>query len=430
MNKVTNIKNSSAIIIILLIFFIFINCIYFYLNLTTTLNNEVYSYYELFVNYQAGFIRRGLLGEIWWTLNHNFSIEPKVFFSIFFFIIYLLKIFLFFYLTKKFIISKYIFILIIFSPALLLFHIYSPELYFLKDSLIKFNLLLHAFIFYEFCYLKKDNKKYFRLLNFIIIPLTFILILIHEYQVFSISLHCLLTLGAIRSRRNYNFKKLIVSYLPLILPIILIVIFFGNQTQFDLLSKLLLNYNIELNHYLGGGLYSIIGGFYKWHFFYFSYRDFINLFFSFILSFVIFYVLFDSLIKQKVLLFHSKYQKKYLYYFIPVLIPMFLTSDHGRNLSFLSFYFVIFCLTLKLNTSALITKINFLNNDNIKKIFLILFLFFYVFLWKLNQMAGFGLRGIPHDIFQSSLFAELIKFIKYLYIYIDLNIYNLPEIKL
>ena len=39
-------------------------------------------------------------------------------------------------------------------------------------------------------------------------------------------------------------------------------------------------------------------------------------------------------------------------------------------------------------------------------------------------MAGFGLRGIPHDIFQSSLFAEFIKFIKYLYIYIDLNFYN------
>jgi hypothetical protein len=45
-------------------------------------------------------------------------------------------------------------------------------------------------------------------------------------------------------------------------------------------------------------------------------------------------------------------------------------------------------------------------------------------------MAGFGLRGIPNDIFQSSLFAEFIKFIKYLYIYIDLNFYNLPEIKL
>ena len=428
MITITDKRKNYAILVTLLLFFIFINYIYFYLNFTTTLNNETYSFHELFINYQAGFIRRGLLGELAWQLNNYFLIEPKSFFSIFFFIIYQIKILLLFYLSKKYIISKYIFILIVFSPALLLFHIYSPELFFLKDSLIKFSLLLHAVIFYEFCYLRKDNKIYFKLLNFIIIPFLFILILIHEYQVFSISLHCLLTLGAIKNKQN--IKKLIIPFIPLILPIILTVIFFGNQAQFDMLSNFLLEYNIKLNPYLGGGLYSYLGGFYKWHFFYFSYRDFINLFFSFILSFVIFYILFDTLIKQKILLFHSKYQKKYLYYFIPVLIPMFLTSDHGRNLSFLSFYFVTFCLTLNLNTLSLIKKINFINNDNIKKILLVLFLFFYVFLWKLNQMAGFGLRGIPNDIFQSSLFAEFIKFIKYLYIYIDLNFYNLPEIKL
>ena len=423
-----NKKNNFNFTLSFLLFFIFINYVYFYLNLTTTLNNEAYSFNELFINYQAGFIRRGLLGEISWILKHQFSIEPKIFFSIFFFVIYLLKIFLFFYLSKKFIISKYILILIIFSPALLLFHIYSPELYFLRDGFIKFSLLLHAVIFYKFFYLKKNKDLYFKLLNVIIIPLVFILILIHEYQVFSISLHILLTLGAIKTK--YEFKKLIICFAPLILSVILVAIFFGNETQFNLLSELLLKYNIKLNPYLGGGLYSYLGGFYKWHFFYFSYRDFINLFFSFILSFVIFYILFDYLIKKKILLFLSKYQKPYLYYFVPVLIPFFLTSDHGRNLSFLSFYFVIFCLSLKLNDSSLIKKINSLKKNNLNKIFLILFLFFYVFLWKLNQMAGFGLRGIPNDIFQSSLFAEFIKFIKYLYIYIDLNFYDLPEIKL
>ena len=59
-----------------------------------------------------------------------------------------------------------------------------------------------------------------------------------------------------------------------------------------------------------------------------------------------------------------------------------------------------------------------------------MFLFFYVFMWKLNQFAGFGLRGIPNDIFQSSLFAEIIKFIKFSYEFIDLNLVNLPELRL
>ena len=51
-------------------------------------------------------------------------------------------------------------------------------------------------------------------------------------------------------------------------------------------------------------------------------------------------------------------------------------------------------------------------------------------MWKLNQFGGFGLQGIPNDIFQSSLFAEIIKFIKFSYEFIDLNIINLPEIRL
>ena len=54
----------------------------------------------------------------------------------------------------------------------------------------------------------------------------------------------------------------------------------------------------------------------------------------------------------------------------------------------------------------------------------------HIFMWKLNQFAGFGLQGKPNDIFQSSLFAEFIKLTKFLYNYIDLNIVNLPEIRL
>ena len=74
-------------------------------------------------------------------------------------------------------------------------------------------------------------------------------------------------------------------------------------------------------------------------------------------------------------------------------------------------------------------------NENIHKhlfikISLILFLVFYIFMWRLDQLAGFALQGIPNDIFQSSLFAEIIKFIKFSYEFINLNIINLPEIRL
>ena len=81
------------------LFFIFINFVYFYLNLSTNLNDKVYSFQELFINYQAGFIRRGLLGELSWILYHQYSIEPKFFFSILFFMFYLTQFFFIFLLS-------------------------------------------------------------------------------------------------------------------------------------------------------------------------------------------------------------------------------------------------------------------------------------------------------------------------------------------
>ena len=51
-------------------------------------------------------------------------------------------------------------------------------------------------------------------------------------------------------------------------------------------------------------------------------------------------------------------------------------------------------------------------------------------MWRLDQLAGFGVGGQPNIIFKSSFFAEVIKLIKFLYFYIDLNILSLPEIRL
>lgn len=421
-------KYDFYIKLIIIFYFVFINFVYFYLNISTDLNDKAYSFQELFINYQAGFIRRGLLGEISWILYHQFSIEPKIFFSLLFFIIYLAKFILFFYLAKKYIVSKIIFVLLFFSPSLLLFHIYNPDLFFLRDGIIKLGLIIHATIFYQYSYKDKNNKLYFKFLKYLIVPMIFILNLIHEYQFFSISIHFLISLGAIQNKKY--IKKLILSYLPLIFSVIFLIIFLGNGAQFEKLSDLLLKFDVKLNPYLGGGFYSALGGFYKWHFFYFTYSDFVNLFLSILLSVLVFLILFSILIKNKILKFHSKFQKKYLLYFAPALIPFLLATDHGRNLSFLSFYLIIYYLVLKLDKSILAKKSNLILQNILKKYLILFFIFFYVFMWKLDQVAGFGLQGKPNDIFQSSLFAEVVKFIKFLYIFIDQNLINLPEIKL
>ena len=81
---------------------------------------------------------------------------------------------------------------------------------------------------------------------------------------------------------------------------------------------------------------------------------FLSRFYKFIFKLYIkffnfFLILFQYFIEKKIIFFQSKFQKKYLLYFIPVFIPFILTSDHGRNLAFLSFYLVTFFSVLKLD---------------------------------------------------------------------------------
>lgn len=429
MNFIFNKKKIECVFLISIFsFLIGINIVYFYLNFSSNIIVDRYAFNELFINYQAGFIRRGLLGEIFWHTNNFFLIEPRTFFSIFFFIIYLLQIFFLYFILKKYLSSKLITILIIFSPALLLFHIYSPDLYFLKDSLVKLTILIHAFIFHKFIIVEKNNAIYLKYLKFLILPILFLTILTHEYQIFYLGIHFLISLSLINDKKS--FKKLVILYSPLLIPFFLVIIFFGDLTQFENLSQILKKFNVDLNPYLGGGFFKYLGGFYKWHFFYFSYRDFLNLFISILLSIFIFYYLFQYMIDNKILSFRSKYQTKYILFFSPCIFTFILASDHGRNLSLLSFYLIAFYSILNLN----LIKFKELNyrilNSISSKSLSIIFLFFYIFMWKLNQFAGFGLQGKPNDIFQSSLFGEISNCTRFIYYFIDLNIIDLPEIRL
>jgi cytosine/uracil/thiamine/allantoin permease len=104
--------------------------------------------------------------------------------------------------------------------------------------------------------------------------------------------------------------------------------------------------------------------------------------------------------------------------------------DHGRNLAFLSFYLISFYLVLNLNQPQFIRQVNVIYKNILIKNLINIFIFFFIFMWKLDQFAGFELQGKPNGIFKSSLFAEFIKLIKFLYIYVDMHIIDLPEIRL
>ena len=123
-------KIDYYILQITFIFFLIINFIYFYINLVENSDTNIYAFNELFINYQAGFIRRGLLGEIAWQLNKIFFVEPRVFFSFLFLTIYFFQIILFFNLFKKFIVSKSFFFHFFFTITTFISYLQSRFIFF------------------------------------------------------------------------------------------------------------------------------------------------------------------------------------------------------------------------------------------------------------------------------------------------------------
>ena len=96
MHNLSSILNKKSLILnLIIIFLVIINVVYFYINLNPDIISNDYAFKELFINYQAGLIRRGLLGEIFWILNKAFLIKPITFFSYLFLFLYISQIYLF-----------------------------------------------------------------------------------------------------------------------------------------------------------------------------------------------------------------------------------------------------------------------------------------------------------------------------------------------
>jgi hypothetical protein len=420
MNKFLSIVNKNYCAILSL----FICVIYFcYYEKSFSYNyKDSYAFSELFLNYQGGFVRRGLLGEIFIILHKNLSLSPIFFFSGILFSIHLATLFLFFKIVENINLPFELKIILFFSPALLFFPIYDFNMFFIKDIFIKFLILFHAFIVIK---TTRDLKKYLYYLKFLIIPLIiFINLFIHEYGILFISIHLLFSLHAFKYKKKLFF---FVYGILLLFLILIISINIGNENILNQINQSIQSFGVSIHKQLSGGFKSLIGGFYKWHFFYFGYKDFLMLFFSFLLSIWIFYFFFHILIIKKILIYNSKYN--YLLFFIPTSL-VFLNLDHGRNLSLLSFHLVAFYLILSVNHDKLKKFIIKKRNNFYFLNFFHLFIFFYVFMWILPQDAAFGGKEQLKTIFRSSLFKEIKDFVNFIYVFISNHLITLPEIRL
>ena len=384
-----------------------------------------WAYNNLFINYSAGFVRRGLLGEIFLQSNELFNIGPLYFFTTILFFAYFLQIFFFYKILKKYSDYKFFVTIIILSPVLLLFYIYDLNVFLSQDVLINLTILFHVFIVNK----NVDEKKYKKKLLFILIPLLTLNLINHENQAFFIPFHLLVTLYFFNNKVDglLNIKCLKI-YLILLIPIIILLTTSGSFEKLFIIKDSISKFDATVYDQFAGNFNLAIGGFIKWHFFYHDVFDFIRLFFCFSLSIFLIYVCFDYFIKSKIIYISDSLASKYLLVILPSFTILLIMLDHGRSLHLLSMHIISFYLLLNVNKiklNVLWLKIN--KNFFLSKI-LVLFSIVYLSFWHLPQGGGFFGIGNFTTIFKGTLTSELLEIFLIIFNFIDHEIINLPRI--
>ena len=174
MNKIYNfiLQNFYSIIFILIILIFLKNS---FLSFEGIIGDK-WAYQELFINYEAGFIRRGVLGQLFLEFNNFYKIEPYKFFTIIFILAYSSYIYVCFKIFKKILDYKLFYLFVILSPSFILFNIYDLNTFLAKDIFTNLSIALHAL------YIVKNSKKiniihYNKFLLFFLIPILFLNIL-------------------------------------------------------------------------------------------------------------------------------------------------------------------------------------------------------------------------------------------------------------
>jgi len=381
-------------------------------------------------------MKRGILGEIFITLNRSFGISPFSFFSPLFVFLYGLQIIIFYKLIYPYKISKLLCTLIVLSPALLLFNFYDINTYFTKDNFTKLAILIHALFIVKKVQDKNSIVNYKRFLNFLIIPLLLFNILNHEQQIFFVSIHLLFTLLV-----NYNYDgvknyKCLKSYLILLIPFFIILLTPNSFEKVGLINDSIRIFGAKISDIHAGNINLMIGAVIKWHFlemkaYNHNIYDFLNLFTCILLSIFLFFLLFHYFIKENVYEINWFIKKYYLLFFLPCLVMFLCALDHGRTINIFLTHLISFYLALKINNKKFKIILNNFNKSFLLKNFSFVFLIFYIFLWYMPVGGGYDAIGSFSEgdtIFRNTLMKELIGLFVIVYDFVDYNIINLPRI--
>jgi len=183
---------------------------------------------ELFINYQGGFVRRGLPGEIVFKVSLWLDASPTAIFRGIFITLYALNIIVFVALSgaESRILHRAVLLL---APTLLLFPVYDFPAYARKEVLTTLLLGIHALIAQRVLLQRLSSETYRKLLITIVVPLLIAVVLSHDIQVFFIPLHFFISWQVLKSEPSPPERFLLVVYVPVALVSLLPIIFHGDR---------------------------------------------------------------------------------------------------------------------------------------------------------------------------------------------------------
>jgi hypothetical protein len=353
---------------------------------------------EWLINYEGGFTKRGLIGQLSIYLTNFFTIKLREVI----FILQALMVGVYFVLIYQFLKNisyNKIFILAIFTPIFILYPIAEIEVLARKEIFIFIYFLIYTFIPIE----KKTHKFFYKLC---LLP---VVILIWEPVIFFILFFLFLDLIENKIKKiDKLFFLQITSYFPSILLAIYIALNPISDESHKLMANSLME-NFNENCYMSCELLKTKSSIYQQfqgNFDKYSVEIFIRYILIIIIGFgPLFILLFNSKIKNEVF-FLSKFKNlliPYLLLLSPIIILFAMGYDWGRwvNISYV-FSIISFVYIYKYNLITLSEK--FLENKifvNIKKKTFIFIVIFYCFGWNpktaiTGDVASFPGYRIPY----------------------------------
>jgi hypothetical protein len=232
--KVIKITPRQALVIFLVLaLFLYVPLLQVSAEQFKNMNNLSWPITELLINYQGGFVRRGLLGELAFGLNQLLNLPIPLFFISLFVTLITLKFVCLFFLLYTYKDRLPLILIVILGPSLLMFPVYDELAYFRKEMLFVVLLLTHASIVKLLFLGRLAHASYYFFLKLILIPLLTAFVLVHEIQVVLLPAHLCLTALAHRSIRDKRRAKDYCWYLIPLLFAFLVTGFSGSHTAAD-----------------------------------------------------------------------------------------------------------------------------------------------------------------------------------------------------